>query len=829
MDVSTVESAVESAVTSDQESAAPVAPEAKPASKVMQIRKRNDSFEDVDLNKIFKAVSREAEGLSFVDALHVSTKTIGGIFNGATTEQLDKLSIDTAAMLIAEEPEYAELASRLLSSFIRKEVENQGIHSFSQSIEVGANLGLINDRTAKFVAKNARKLNNAIDHERNKLFKYFGMNTVYDRYLQKHPTTRKVIESPQYWLMRVACGMFSDQDDMASSLELYRRMSNFDYLTSTPTLFNSGCTHEQLSSCFLLDSPEDNLRAIYEKVTDVALLSKFSGGIGLGFSRIRSRGSLIRGTNGLSQGIIPFAKVFDSSVGAVNQGGRRKGAACLYLETWHADFYEWIELKDNTGDEARRARNLNLANWVPDLFMKRVNSDAKWTFFDPKDVPDFVDLYGEEFEVAYAAAEQAGLGKKSVSARDVYQVMMKTLAETGNGWMCFKDSSNKKSNQTGKPGNVIHLSNLCTEILEVTKHGDETAVCNLGSINLGNFVLDGAFDYEKLAVTVGTAIRQLDSVIDKNYYAIDSAKKSNSKWRPIGLGIMGLQDVFFKLRMPFDSEEALKLSTKISEEIYYHALLADVDLAERLGAHENFSETRAAQGVLQFDLWDNVQITNPSRWEALRARIVKNGLRNSLMIAIAPTATIASIVGSYECHEPQVSNLFKRETLSGEFLQVNPYLISDLKKLGLWNDSIRNQIRENNGSIQNINEIPDEIALLYRTVWEVPAKALLRLAAARSPFIDQSQSLNLFMESPTIPKLSKMYMRAWEMGLKTTYYLRSRPASTIMKTRGPAVAEKFNQAVSEIVDGPVVSAEDLTPEEALACSLENPESCVACQ
>jgi ribonucleoside-diphosphate reductase alpha chain len=564
-----------------------------------------------------------------------------------------------------------------------------------------------------------------------------------------------------------------------------------------------------------LDSPQDSLESIYKKYTDIALLSKFAGGIGVAYTRIRSRGSLIRGTNGLSQGVIPWLKTLDSSVAAVNQGGKRKGACCVYLETWHADIEEFLELRDNTGDEARRTHNLNLAHWVPDLFMRRLEADGDWSLFDPKAMPQLTDLFGAEFDKAYEEAEQKGLAVKKVKARDLYAQMMKTLAQTGNGWMCFKDSSNLKCNQTAMPGRAVHLSNLCTEIIEVTS-AKETAVCNLGSLNLSRHVTASGFDFEKLRANTTLAVHQLDKVIDINFYPIDTAADSNRKWRPVGLGIMGLQDVFFQMRLPFDSPQALELSTRIQEEIYLSALEASCELADNHDAHPNFQETRAAQGVLQPDLW-GVMPKNKVRLEALREKIKKHGLRNSLLLAIAPTATIASICGCYECIEPQISNLFKRETLSGEFLQVNRYLVNELKQLGLWNEATRNKIKAGEGSVQDIKELPESVRQVFRTVWEIPQKALIDLAAERGAFLDQSQSLNLFMESPAIGKLSSMYMYAWKRGLKTSYYLRSRPATRIAQSNSTATAAATAAAVKA------------TDAEAIACSLENPESCESCQ
>jgi len=776
---------------------------------VMRVRKRDGNLQPVDVNKIVNVVLACSTGLKEVDPMRVAARVISGLYDGASTKELDQLCIQTAALLIGEEPQYSRLASRLLARFIGEEVTNQNIRNFYDSITMAHKQGLVSEDKFKFVKEHKEALNIIIDDSRTHRFEYFGLRTIYDRYLLKSPESRQVVETPQYFFLRVACGLAKTFQE---AKEMYELISSLDYMTSSPTLFNSATLRPQLSSCYLLDSPADDLSAIYDKYKDIALLSKFAGGIGVSFSRVRSRGSLIKGTNGHSNGLSPWLKTLDSSVAAVNQGGKRKGAACIYLETWHSDIEEFLELRDNTGDENQRAHNLNLANWVPDIFMRRVEADAVWSLFDPKDMPEFVDMYGEEFDRAYEAAEKAGKFTRQIKARDLYARMMKTLAQTGNGWMTFKDASNKKSNQTGLPKNVIHLSNLCTEILEVTSD-NETAVCNLGSVNLGAHVVDGEFDFEKLAHTVEVAIKYLDRVIDINFYPIPTADSSNQRWRPVGLGVMGLQDVFFKLMLPFDSAEALALSTKIQEEIYYHALKTSCGLAEKFGPHPAFKETRAAQGVLQFDQWGVVP-DDMERWEKLRRKVKSIGLRNSLMIAIAPTATIASITGAYEAIEPQISNLFKRETLSGEFIQVNRYLVDALKKRGLWNEDVRNRIKGAEGSIQDIEQIPDDIKQVFRTVWEIPQKAMIDMAAARGAFIDQSQSLNLFIENPSIGKLSSMYMYAWKMGVKTTYYLRSRPATKIAKV-----------TMTKIDEPKKIFSDD----EALACSLENPESCEACQ
>ncbi len=795
-------------------------PPAASASTTMRVRKRNGNLEPVDVNKIVNAVARAAEGLLGVDPLTVSTRTIAALADGATTRELDELSIRTAAGLIVEEPNYSKLAARMLATYIDKEVRNQNIPWFSEATETGHRLGLIGDETAEFVRAHSPALNAAIDSGRDRNFEFFGLRTVYDRYLLRHPDTRLVIETPQYFMLRVACGLSTNPEE---AVAFYDLISSLAYLPSSPTLFNSGTMHPQMSSCYLLDSPEDSLEGIYQRYTDIARLSKYAGGIGVGWHRVRSKGSLIRGTNGLSNGIVPWLKTLDSSVAAVNQGGRRKGAACVYLETWHADIEQFLELRDNTGDHARRTHNINLANWVPDLFMERVELDWQWSLFDPKKVPELTDTYGEEFRAIYEQAEADGRFETQVPARQLYTRMMRTLAETGNGWMTFKDAANAKCNQTG-PGpegdansrdRVVHLSNLCTEIIEVTS-ADETAVCNLGSVNLGAFVQRAAtsngsapvhFDFARLGEVVRLVVGFLDRVIDINYYPTDESAASNRRWRPVGLGLMGLQDVFFKLGLAFDSDEARSLSRRISEEIYFNALWASTELAEANGSHPGFADTRAASGELQFDLW-NTEPSDPDRWGPLRERIAEHGLRNSLLIAIAPTATIAAIAGCYECIEPQVSNLFKRETLSGEFMQVNRYLVAELKARGLWDDKMIAEVKKAEGSIQQIERIPEDLRTVYRTAWEISQRSLIEMAADRGAFIDQSQSLNLFMEAPTIGKLSSMYMHAWKQGLKTTYYLRSRP-----KTR-------INQTTTN-GSGP-------SDDEAVACSLENPETCEAC-
>ncbi|MGW4923617.1 ribonucleoside-diphosphate reductase subunit alpha [Streptomyces parvulus] len=764
---------------------------------------------------LLRTLTELTAGLPGADPGRVAAAALRGRSAHADEAELRELATESAAGLISEDPVYSRLAARLLTISIRAEAASQGVTCFSESVATGHREGLIADRTAEFARLHGERLDALVDTGADDRFGYFGLRTLHSRYLLRHPITRKVVETPQHFMLRVAAGLA--EDDSARSVDevaaLYGLMSRLDYLPSSPTLFNSGTRHAQMSSCYLLDSPKDELDSLYDRLHQVARLSKHAGGIGIAYSRVRSRGSLIRGTNGHSNGIVPFLKTLDASVAAVNQGGRRKGAAAVYLETWHADLEEFLELRDNTGEDARRTHNLNLAHWIPDEFMRRVDADGQWSLFSPADVPELTDLYGAEFDAAYRKAEAAGLARRTLPARELYGRMMRTLAQTGNGWMTFKDTANRTANQTAEPGNVIHSSNLCTEILEVTDDG-ETAVCNLGSVNLGAFVdaARGDIDWERLDATVRTAVTFLDRVVDINFYPTEQAGRSNARWRPVGLGAMGLQDVFFQLRLPFDSPEAKALSTRIAERIMLAAYETSTDLAERNGPLPAWEKTRTARGVLHPDHY-GVEPAWPERWAALRERMATTGLRNSLLLAIAPTATIASIAGVYECIEPQVSNLFKRETLSGEFLQVNSYLVNDLKRLGVWDARTREALREANGSVQDFSWIPADVRALYRTAWEIPQRGLIDMAAARTPYLDQAQSLNLFLETPTIGKLSSMYAYAWKQGLKTTYYLRSRPATRIARAAGRAT----------------VPAQAVPDPEAVACSLENPESCEACQ
>ncbi len=772
----------------------------------MQVVKRDGTLEEVKIEKILHAVNRACRGLERVESIDVAKRTISGLHRGSTTEELDELSIANAVMLMADEPNYSKVAARMLSEGIRKEVGRD--LAFRDYLQTATENGLLASQVAELASQDLRTLEFAIRHERDDLFEYFGLKTVADRYLLRHPKTRKIIERPQWMLMRVALGL---SNSVREAIEFYEIISQFHYMPATPTLFNSGTRHQQMSSCYLLTIGDDSLDGIYKSISDCARLSKFSGGIGIDWTPVRSSGALIKGTNGLSNGIIPFLKVFDSSVHAVNQGGKRKGAAAVYLEPWHADIETFLELRNNTGAEERRTHHLNLALWIPNLFMRRVEADQEWSLFSPSDTPLLLSTFGKVFEEHYERYEREGKAMKKVSARALYARMSQTLAETGNGWMCFKDHANERCAQTLKEGRVVRSSNLCTEIIEVTNES-ETAVCNLGSVNLPMYVkADLTFDYEKLGRVVEVAVKYLDRVVDRNFYPTPEAKHSNDKWRPIGMGLMGLQDALFKMRLPFTSPEARKVSARISETLYYYAIQTSMKLADQHGPFSEFRNSRYADGKLQPQLAQDANQAHVPEfhydWDALGREVAKRGLRNSLLIAIAPTATIASIVGSYESIEPQISNIFKRETLSGEFLQVNRYLIKDLQMRGLWNEPMREKIIAAEGSIQGISEIPADLRELYKTVWETSQKDLIDMAVDRSTFICQSQSLNLFMESPSVGKLSSMYMYAWKQGVKTTYYLRSRAATKIQKVTGGGVSA----------------------EEAVVCSLDNPETCEACQ
>ena len=818
-------------------------PETPTAARRMQVRKRNGDHEDVDVNKIVRAVERVATDLDEVDPMRVATRTISGLYDGATTAELDRLSIQTAAEMIGEEPQYSRLAARLLAGYIEKEVRNQGVASFSQSVALGHAEGLIGEDTARFVKDNARKLDFAICGDADRRFEYFGLRTVYDRYLLRHPTTRLVIESPQYFLLRVACGL---SHTPAEAIEFYRLMASLAYLPSSPTLFNSGTQRSQLSSCYLT-TVSDDLDGIYEAIKENALLSKFAGGLGNDWTNVRAMGSHIKGTNGRSQGVVPFLKVVNDTAVAVNQGGKRKGAVCTYLETWHLDIEEFLELRKNTGDDRRRTHDMNTANWIPDLFMKRVVEGGDWTLFSPADVPDLHDKWGRAFEEAYVRYEEkAARGElklhKRIPAVQLWRKMLSMLFETGHPWITFKDACNVRSPQ--QHVGTVHSSNLCTEITLNTS-ATEIAVCNLGSVNLLAHMheVDGRheLDQAKLARTITTAMRMLDNVIDINYYAVAKARNSNLKHRPVGLGIMGFQDCLHAMRVPYGSAAALQFADTSMEAVCYHAYWASTKLAEERGRYTSYKGSLWDRGILPQDTlrllrderggYVDIDESETLDWPALRARIAEHGMRNSNCIAIAPTATISNIIGVAASIEPEYQNIYVKSNLSGEFTVVNEQLVRDLKALGLWDDVMVADLKYFDGSLAKIDRAPVELRELYATAFEVDASWLVEAGARRQKWIDQAQSLNIYMAGASGKKLDETYKLAWVRGLKTTYYLRTLAATSAEKSTGRggelnAVPELT--AVASIGGAGRAGNVPATGAEPKFCAIDNPE-CEACQ
>lgn len=803
----------------------------------MQVQKRDGRLEEVDISKITKALERfRRQDMHDLDIGRVARLTMENLFDGATTRQIDEWSVKIAASLGAEDPRYLTFAAHLFNNVINKEVETRGFLDFEVYWKHLAAYGYINHEWVEneFQFDNPMffsRIKNMIlsywdEGEGDVLDSFSGLVALYSSYLLRDRTTNKVIETVPHLMMRVALQL-APADDTGYTLERYQKIQELfvalmkgEFMPGTPTLFNSCLSRNQLASCFLMPPPDDSIDGIFRYMGNAAELSKWSGGLGIPFSSVRGSGSHIWGTGGKSQGIIPFLKVLDSTVGAVNQGGKRKGACAVYLEPWHPDIEDFLELRDNTGSESRRTHNLNLVNWVPDLFMRAVENDDWWYLIDPTacDKGPLSDVYGQKFEELYMDYVERGLYCKRIKARDLYAKMMKTLAETGNGWMTFKDAANEKSIQNhDKNRSIIHSSNLCTEILQCTS-ASTTSVCSIGSINVSKFATDThtlrkgksytLFDFARFERAVGIAIKAVFNGACERW---EPAVFTNTQdFLPIGLGIMGLADVAFKLGIPFNSPMMRRLSQEIQIRMY---AIAFRTLQLEYPARSLKPTRLYLDKVLSHDLW-NVQFPE---WLSEDVRGIFTAIREdmdrgifpeaSLLIAIAPTATISRIAGCYESVEPQLSNLFKRETLFGEFLQINKYLVRDLKSLGLWTQETRDALVAANGSVQGFEDLPAHIKEVYRTVWEIQQKDLIDMAAERGPYIDQGQSLNLFIENPSIGKLSSMYMYAWKRGLKTTYYLRSRPASEIKKT----------------------SIKQVSDEAAIACSLENPESCESCQ
>lgn len=765
----------------------------------MQVLKRNGKREEVSFDKITARVKKLCYGLdsNFVDPIEISKKVIQGIFDGVTTSDLDNLAAETSASLATIHPDYAILAARIAVSNLHKNTNK----SFSETMELLYNYidpmtnqkaGLISDETIQVIRNNADKLDSAIIYDRDYSFDYFGFKTLERSYLLK--ANKKVVERPQHLLMRAAIGIHGSEIDTA--IETYNLMSEKWFVHATPTLFNAGTPKPQLSSCFLLSMVDDSISGIFETLSRCAKISQSAGGIGLSIHNIRAKGSYIKGTGGSSNGIIPMLRVFNDTARYVDQGGgKRKGAFAIYIEPWHADIMDFLELKKNHGKEEMRARDLFYALWIPDLFMERVVADKEWSLFCPNEAPKLYDTYGEEFEALYHQYESEGRARKVVRAQDLWYQICQSQIETGTPYILYKDACNKKSNQ--KNLGTIRSSNLCTEIIEYTAP-DEVAVCNLASISLPKFIENKTFDFNKLVEVTRVITRNLNRIIDINYYPIPEARNSNFRHRPIGIGVQGLADAFILMRMPFDSEAARQLNREIFETIYYAAVSESCELAKKYGAYETFPGSPMSQGIFQFDMWGVEPDTNRWDWNALRNEVIKHGIRNSLLLAPMPTASTSQILGNNECFEPYTSNFYTRRTLSGEYIVINKHLLEDLVKLGLWNQEMKEMIMFNNGSIQNIPSIPTKLKELYKTVWELSQKSIIDMAADRGAFICQSQSLNLFLENASVNKLGSMHFYGWKKGLKTgMYYLRTKSAVDPIKF---TLSEKHQKKFVEVTE-----------------------------
>lgn len=806
----------------------------------MYVIKRDGHKESVKFDKITARITKLCYGLNpIVDPVKIAMKVIEGVYDGVTTSELDNLAAEIAASNTTSHPDYAVLASRIAVSNLHKNTKK----SFSQTMtdlyyyvdpKTGANAGLLADDVYKIIVDNAPLLDSTIIYDRDFNFDYFGFKTLERSYLLK--LHGKVAERPQHLFMRVAVGIH--KNDLEQAVKTYNMMSEGWFTHATPTLFNAGTPKPQMSSCFLLQMQSDSIEGIYNTLKQTALISQSAGGIGLSIHNVRAKGSYIKGTNGTSNGIVPMLKVFNDTARYVDQGGgKRKGSFAVYLEPWHADIYEFLDLKKNHGKEEARARDLFYALWIPDLFMQRVKEDGNWTLMCPNECPGLADVYGKEFEALYTKYESEGRGRETVKAQDLWFKVLESQIETGTPYMLYKDAANSKSNQ--KNLGTIKSSNLCTEIMEYTAP-DEIAVCNLGSLALPKFVQNGEFDHNRLfEVTYQLAVN-LNKIIDGNYYPVPETRKSNMRHRPIGIGVQGLADAFIMMRYPFDSPEARQLNKEIFETIYYASATASKDLAKRDGSYETFEGSPASQGILQFDMW-NVAPTGRWEWDVLKEEIKQYGMRNSLLLAPMPTASTAQILGNNECFEPYTSNIYTRRVLAGEYIIVNKHLLKDLVSLGIWNEELKNKLIAANGSVQNIAEIPDNLKALYKTAWELSQKAIIDMSADRGAYICQSQSLNVFMENPNFGKLSSMHFYAWEKGLKTgMYYLRTKAATDAIKF---TVDKKYQSQTVETtasvpVEAPAVpqfevqgsmSAEDIAKQQAaLACSLDNPDACEMC-
>ena len=792
----------------------------------MFVLKRDGRKEAVKFDKITARIQKLCYGFSdLVDPTAVAMKVIEGIYEGVTTSELDNLAAEVSASMTTRHPDYALLASRISVSNLHKDTKK----SFSETMKdlydfvnpkTGKKAPLIADDVIKIIKKNAELLDSTIIYDRDFGYDYFGFKTLERSYLLR--LNGKIAERPQHMLMRVAIGIH--KEDIQSAIETYELMSQKYFTHATPTLFNAGTPKPQMSSCFLLTMKDDSIDGIYDTLKQCAKISQSAGGIGLSIHNVRATGSYIRGTNGTSNGIVPMLRVFNDTARYVDQGGgKRKGSFAIYLEPWHADVFEFLDLRKNHGKEEMRARDLFFALWTPDLFMQRVKEDAEWTLMCPNECPGLADTYGKDFEKLYKKYEKAGKGRKTIRARELWEKVVESQVETGTPYMLYKDACNEKSNQ--KNLGTIRSSNLCTEIIEYTAP-DEVAVCNLASIALPMYINEetNTFDHEKLYNITRVITKNLNKVIDRNYYPVAEAKNSNMRHRPVGLGVQGLADTFIKLRLPFDSAEAKALNEEIFETIYFAALTSSMETAKEEGAYQTYEGSPISQGLFQHNLWGKKDDDLSGRWAwgELRTQIKEHGVRNSLLLAPMPTASTSQILGNNECFEPYTSNIYTRRVLSGEFVVVNKHLLLDLVKLGLWNDEMKNEIIKANGSIQAIDSIPENIKAIYKTVWEIKMKDIIDMSADRGHFIDQSQSLNLFIDQPNMGKITSMHFYAWEKGLKTgMYYLRTKAATQAIQF---TVQKQAKSQLEPVVAG----KEEYTAEEAIACSIDNPDDCIAC-
>lgn len=790
----------------------------------MLVLKRDGRRESVKFDKITARIDKLCYGLNtkYIESIEIAKKVIAGIYDGVTTVELDNLAAETAASLTIKHPDFAKLAARIAISSLHKVTEKSFFNTMKRLYTyidpiTGENASLLSKEVYGIIKKNAALLDSTIIYDRDFGYDYFGFKTLERSYLMK--LDGKIVERPQHMLMRVAIGIH--KEDIEAAIETYHLLSEKWFTHATPTLFNAGTPKPQLSSCFLLTMKDDSIDGIYDTLKQCAKISQSAGGIGLSIHNVRATGSYIKGTNGVSNGIVPMLRNFDMTARYVDQGGgKRKGSFAIYLEPWHADIFDFLDLKKNHGKEELRARDLFYALWIPDLFMKRVKENGDWTLMCPNECPGLADTYGEDFEKLYAKYEAEGKGRRTVKAQDLWFEVLESQIETGTPYMLYKDAANKKSNQ--KNLGTIKSSNLCTEIMEYTSP-DEVAVCNLASIALPKFVVDSTtFDHQKLYDITYVATKNLNKVIDVNYYPVQEARNSNMRHRPIGIGIQGLADTFIEMRMPFDSKEARKLNREIFETIYFAAMTASKDIAKVDGPYETFKGSPVSKGIFQFDMW-GVNPTERWDWTSLKQEVKKHGVRNSLLVAPMPTASTSQILGNNECFEPYTSNIYTRRVLSGEFIIVNKHLMKDLIALNLWDESMKNRIMQANGSVQGIPEIPEDIKALYKTVWEISQKAVIDMSADRGAYICQSQSLNVHLQEPNFGKMTSMHFHAWEQGLKTgMYYLRTKAAADAIKFTVKKEAREKPKTAAELRDEELIKASDM------ACSLDNPEDCEAC-